>query len=101
VKKDARALLNEIIARTALDEFITQLFKKEALKLDMEFMSALDENLVPVPETHKVRRNCECCGRSVNVPCVSGCKIVDLTTIICPFCGKPLRLNIPLPARVQ
>lgn len=99
--KEARALLNEIIARAALDEFITQSLKEEALKLDMEFMSAFNENIVLVPETHKVKRNCECCGKEVNVPYVPGCKVVDLTTVICPFCGKPLRLNIPLPRMVQ
>jgi hypothetical protein len=99
--KEGRALLKEMIARAALDEFIMQSLKEEARKLDIEFMSAFNENLVPAPETHKVKRNCECCGREVNVPYAPGCKVVDLTTVICPFCNKPLRLNIPPPARIQ
>ena len=101
MNKDLRALLNEMIARAILDEFITQSFKEEALMLDLEFMRAFNENLIPVPKTHEVKSDCECCGRAVNVPCVLGCKVVDLTTVICPFCGKPLRLNISLPEMVQ
>jgi len=58
--------------------------------------------LIITPECPIIKWNCECCGRLVRVPCyVPEYKTPDLTKTICPFCDKPLRLNIPLPGMVQ
>jgi len=57
---------------------------------------------VPTPEFPIIECNCECCGRLVKVPrCVLGYAPPNLAKTLCPFCSKPLRLNIPLPGMVQ
>ena len=67
--KAERALLNEMIARAALDKFIMAVLKEEALKLDMEFMDMGKPQLpVITPETPIILVECECCGRPVKVP---------------------------------
>ena len=101
--KEERALLNEMKARATLDKFIMAVLKKEALKLDMEFMDMGKPQLPTItPETPIILVECECCGRTVKVPrSVPEYKAPDLAMTICPFCGRPLRLNIPLPGMVQ
>jgi len=93
--KEGRALLNEIKARIASNKLITAVLKKEALKLDMKFISALST-------AHILEWNCECCGRPVKVPVnIPGYETPDLEKTICPFCSRPLQLNIPMPKMVQ
>jgi len=103
VTKAEEALLKEIKARLALGKFITAALKGEALKLDMEFMDMGKPQIPTItPETPIILAECECCGRPVKVPrSVPEYKAPDLANTICPFCGKPLRLNIPLPGRMQ
>ena len=103
VTKDEKALINEIKARATLDKFIMAVLKEEALKLDMEFMDMGKPRLPTItPETLIILVECECCGRLVKVPrYVPGYETPNLAKTICPFCGKPLRLNIPLPGMVQ
>ena len=84
-------------------EFIRAMLKNEAEKIDRAFMN-MDGPQLPIitPETPVIRVECECCGRSVRVPrSVPEYRVPDLANTICPFCDKPLRLNIPLPGMVQ
>ena len=103
MRKDEKELLREIKARLALDKFIMAGLKEEALKLDMEFMDMGKPQIPTItPEMPIILVECVCCGRPVKVPrCMPGYKPPDLSMTICPFCGKPLRLNIPLPGMVQ
>ena len=84
-------------------EFIRAMLKNEIEKIDKAFMN-MGRSQLPIitPETPIISVECECCGKLVKVPrCVPEYKPPDLANTICPFCGKPLRLNIPLPGMVQ
>jgi len=101
--KDEKALLKEIKTRAILDEFIMAALKEEALKLDMEFMDMGKPQLPTItPEMPIILVECECCGKLVRVPrSVPEYKAPDLKKTICPFCSKPIQLNILLPGMVQ
>lgn len=84
-------------------EFIRAMLKNEAEKIDRAFMN-MDGPQLPIitPETPVIRVECECCGRPVKVPRYQpGYEPPDLAKTICPFCGKPLQLNIPMSGMVQ
>ena len=84
-------------------KFIKAILKKEAEELDEVFIS-MGKSQLPIitPETPTILVECECCGKPVKVPrYVPEYKPPNLTNMICPFCGKPLRLNTPLPGMVQ
>ena len=76
-------------------EFIRAILKNEAEKIDKEFMDM-------GKEAFEIELECECCGKRVKVSSLLiGDIAQDLMGIFCPFCDRPLRLNIPLPGMVQ
>ena len=76
-------------------EFIRAVLKNEAEKIDETFMNM-------GKEVFKIEVECECCGKRVKVSSLLIEDIArDLMKIFCPFCDKPLRLNIPLPEMIQ